>query len=333
MIRPSVRVLLAALSLVALTSYAKAHPQLQSRVATVGASYRAILTIPHGCDGSPTVSVHVRIPEGVIGVKPMPKAGWTIETVRGPYAHAYDFYHGQISEGVKEITWSGRLSDDYLDDFTFAGLIAGTLPAGEMLYFPVDQHCEKGATQWSEIPAAGQSAHALKSPAPGVMLIPAADKTGGDMKMGGAMKMPARTYKLGAITVEAPWARATAKGMKVGGGYLKITNTGTESDKLIGGTLAQAGAAEVHEMSMTNDVMRMRRLADGLEIAPGKTVELKPGSYHMMFFDLSAPLTPNQAVKGTLVFQKAGTLEIEYQVAPAGATSGGAGNVGGHMHH
>jgi copper(I)-binding protein len=65
-----------------------------------------------------------------------------------------------------------------------------------------------------------------------------------------------------------------------------------------------------------------------LEIKPGKSVELKPGSYHLMFMGLSAGPKAGQTVKGTLVFQKAGTVEVEFRVAPIGAQSGG-----GHMHH
>ena len=144
-----------------------------------------------------------------------------------------------------------------------------------------------------------------------------------------ADKKPASpTYNIGALVIEAPWARATPGGAKVAGGYLKITNTGKEPDRLIGGSLPIAAEVEVHEMAMSNNVMRMRRLAEGLEIKPGQSVELKPGGFHLMFTGLSAGLKAGQPVKGTLVFQKAGTVEVEYRVAPIGAQSGG-----GHVHH
>ena len=124
--------------------------------------------------------------------------------------------------------------------------------------------------------------------------------------------------------IEAPWARVTPGGAKVGGAYLKITNTGTEADRLVGGTLPVAAAVEVHEMSMTDGVMKMRKLDKGLEIKPGQTVELKPGGYHIMFTGLSEGLKQGQPVKGTLQFEKAGSVEIEYRVAPIGAQSGDA---------
>jgi copper(I)-binding protein len=141
-----------------------------------------------------------------------------------------------------------------------------------------------------------------------------------------------KTYKVGALVIEAPWARATPGGAKVGGAYLKITNTGTEADRLVGGTLPVAAAVEVHEMSMTDGVMKMRKLDKGLEIKPGQTVELKPGGFHIMFMGLSQGLKQGQPMKGTLQFEKAGSVEIEYRVAPIGAQSGDGEKKMQHIH-
>jgi copper(I)-binding protein len=131
-----------------------------------------------------------------------------------------------------------------------------------------------------------------------------------------------KTYKIGAVVIEAPWTRATPGGAKVGGAYLKITNTGTEPDRLIGGTLPVAAEVEVHEMSMTDGVMKMRKLDKGLEIKPGETVELKPGGFHIMFTGLKSGLKQGEPIKGTLQFEKSGSVEVEYRVAPIGAQSG-----------
>jgi periplasmic copper chaperone A len=147
------------------------------------------------------------------------------------------------------------------------------------------------------------------------------------------------SYTLGPLVIEAPWARATPGGAQVAGGYVKITNKGSESDRLVGGTLPVAAAVEVHEMSMAGGVMKMRRLENGLEIKPDQTVELKPGGYHIMFTGLREGLKEGQSLKGTLVFEKAGTIEVEYRVAPIGAQSGAkpstksGGSSGGHKHH
>jgi copper(I)-binding protein len=130
------------------------------------------------------------------------------------------------------------------------------------------------------------------------------------------------TYKIGGLVIEAPWTRATPGGAKVGGAYLKITNTGTEPDRLVGGTLPVAATVEVHEMSMTDGVMKMRKLDKGLEIKPGETVELKPGGFHIMFTGLKSGLKQGETLKGTLQFEKAGSVEVEYRVAPIGAQSG-----------
>jgi hypothetical protein len=125
--------------------------------------------------------------------------------------------------------------------------------------------------------------------------------------------------KAGALVIEAPWTRATPGGAKVAGGYLKITNTGSTPDRLIGGTFPSAASVEVHEMSMTDGIMRMRRLEKGLEIAPGASVELKSGRYHLMFMGLSKGLEAGGTIKGTLVFEKAGPVEVEYRIAPIGS--------------
>lgn len=107
---------------------------------------------------------------GVIAVKPMPKPGWTLEVVKGKYAKTYSFYHGaQLSEGAKEIVWSGgRLPDEFYDEFVFAGFLSIDLKPGTVLHFAVVQECEQGVERWIEIPVKG---HAEK-PAPGVTLLP-----------------------------------------------------------------------------------------------------------------------------------------------------------------
>ena len=132
----------------------------------------------------------------------------------------------------------------------------------------------------------------------------------------------AQTYSAGGLEIGGPWARATPKGATVGAGYLTITNKGTEPDRLIGGSAAPASRFEVHTTVMENGVARMRQV-NGLEIKPGETVELKPGGMHVMLMGLKQPLTQGQTVKGTLVFEKAGTVAIEFAVQAVGAPAGG----------
>jgi uncharacterized protein YcnI len=150
---------------------ASAHVTLETPEATAGSSYKAVVRVPHGCDGSATVKVTVKIPEGVFNVKPMPHAGWTLETVRGKYAKAYDYYGSKVDEGVTEVIWSGgNLPDAYYDEFVFRGVLAGDL-AG-MLYFPTVQECESGTERWIEIPEPGKDADDYEQPAPGLKVVP-----------------------------------------------------------------------------------------------------------------------------------------------------------------
>lgn len=153
----------------------------------------------------------------------------------------------------------------------------------------------------------------------------------------GASHALALDYNLGPLHIAQPWARATPKGASVAGGYMKITNKGAVPDRLIAGSAGFAGRFEIHEMTMEQGVMKMRPLAAGLEIKPGQTVELKPGSFHVMFMGLKEPLEKGQRVKGTLVFEKAGKIDIEYEVEAIGTTSSGhsapAGSTGHGKHH
>ena len=69
-----------------------AHATLETQEAPVNSTYKGVMRVPHGCQGSPTLKVRVQIPEGVIAIKPMPKAGWQLETVKGKYTKTYDYF-------------------------------------------------------------------------------------------------------------------------------------------------------------------------------------------------------------------------------------------------
>jgi hypothetical protein len=134
----------------------------------------------------------------------------------------------------------------------------------------------------------------------------------------------AQNYGAGTIVIEAPWSRATPGGAKVASGYMRIVNRGSEPDRLIGGTTTVAGRFEVHESSNVNGVARMAPLANGLVIKPGESVELKPGGLHVMLADLKGPLKEGDVISGTLVFEKAGTIAVQYRVGGIGAQSTGS---------
>lgn len=153
-----------------LASPAAAHVVLDQPMANAGTYYKAVFRVPHGCEGSPTTSISVRIPEGVISVKPQPKQGWSVKTETAPYAKSYENHGKQISEGVVRVTWEGGpLPDDMFDEFA----LMMKLPDDKetmMLFFPVEQVCEKGSTAWDEFPAPGADPHSLAHPAPSLML-------------------------------------------------------------------------------------------------------------------------------------------------------------------
>ncbi|MDN5870069.1 MAG: DUF1775 domain-containing protein [Nitrococcus sp.] len=149
---------------------ALAHVTLATQEAPAGSSYRAVLRVPHGCNGSATTAIRVQIPKGVIAVKPMPKPGWELSTKVGDYEKSYEYYGHALTRGVKEIAWTGgHLPDAWYDEFVFRGRLPEA-PAGTEVYFPVVQECVQGVQRWIAIPAPGKSAEDYDEPAPGLTL-------------------------------------------------------------------------------------------------------------------------------------------------------------------
>ena len=148
----------------------------------------------------------------------------------------------------------------------------------------------------------------------------------------------AADVRIGDLKIEQFWTRATPGGAKVAVGYLTITNVGTEPDVLVSGTFEKSARVEVHEMKVENDIMRMREMADGLEIKPGETVTLKPGGSHLMFMGLSERLREGETVTGTVTFRRAGTVKLQFPVRSIAAPSSGHddhssnGDHGAHNH-
>src|SRR5258705_727724 len=153
-----------------------AHITLERSEAPVGSSYKAVLRVPHGCDGSPTTAIRIRLPAGIIAVKPMPKPGWQLEAKTGTYPKPYTLRGAPVTEGVTEISWSGgKLLDAHYDEFVFIANIADDLGGGQTIHFPVVQECEKGVHRWIEIPS-GEHSHGhgagSSEPAPALRLLP-----------------------------------------------------------------------------------------------------------------------------------------------------------------
>ena len=127
----------------------------------------------------------------------------------------------------------------------------------------------------------------------------------------------AHEFKAGAITIGHPYARATAVGQPTGGGFMKLINGGG-NDKLLSVSAEVSKAVELHEMKMEGDVMKMRQV-EGIDLQAGKTVELKPGGYHVMFIGLKAPLKAGDSFPVKLKFEKAGEVTVDVKVEAPGA--------------
>lgn len=141
------------------------------------------------------------------------------------------------------------------------------------------------------------------------------------------------------VDVKDAWVRATVQGQQATGAFMTLT--AASATRLVGVSSPVAGVAEVHEMKMEGDVMKMRAVEGGLELPPGKAVTLKPGGYHLMLMDLKLPLKPDTTIPVTLVFKTArGTetrteLKLPVALAAPGQAAGAMqhGGAEGHMEH
>jgi periplasmic copper chaperone A len=177
MMSMKLRATLAGGALLLAATPAAAHVTLETEEAEPESTYKAVLRVGHGCEGHPTTAVRIRIPEGMIAVKPMPKPGWTIEIRKGAYDRPYDYFGETLTEGVTEIAWSGgELPDEYYEEFVFRGRLTGFEP-GTVLSFPIVQECTEGVHRWIEIPAEGQDPDELDEPAPQLTIIEGSAKS------------------------------------------------------------------------------------------------------------------------------------------------------------
>ena len=121
------------------------------------------------------------------------------------------------------------------------------------------------------------------------------------------------------ITVSGAWSRETASGQAVGGGFASIANKGAREDRLVGATSPIAAEVQLHTMSMDGGVMRMRQVTDGIAVPARGRLELRPGSFHVMFMGLKHQLRQGERFPVTLRFQKAGRITVQFAVRPVGA--------------
>ncbi|MCD9028505.1 copper chaperone PCu(A)C [Luteimonas sp. BDR2-5] len=119
-----------------------------------------------------------------------------------------------------------------------------------------------------------------------------------------------------AIVASDAWVRQPPPSAAVAGAYLTLRNDGATEDRLVSVTTDAAERVEIHEMRMADGMMRMRELADGLVLPAGAATALAPGGNHLMLINPQQPLEPGTAVDATLTFERAGPLDVTFDVRP-----------------
>lgn len=304
-----------------LSSAVHAHAVLVDPTAQAGSNYKGAIRIGHGCEGAATTGIRIFIPAGFEGAKPQPKSGWNVSSRKAKLAQPYVSHGKTITEDVVELEWKANtketaLPDGSFDEFAFMSKLPEKTGA---VWLRVLQTCEKGQNDWAEIPAAGTSTKGMKMPA--ALLT---------IKAEGSSNVAVANAN---VTISDSWVRPTVTGQKATGAFMKIT--AKENSKLLSVSSPIAGVAEVHEMKMEKDVMKMAAIAS-LDLPAGKAVELKPGSYHIMLMDLKSPVEKGAKLPLTLRFQdsKGGKFQVELLLdATLPTASGQPSGAAPHHHH
>lgn len=273
-----------------------AHVVLQPGPAVAGSTYDVAFKVGHACkDARSTTGLTVRLPRGFVLQEVPARAGWKVDVDRS---------------GTGTVRWTAdsaaqALPGDRKSEF----LLRGTLPAAPgPLYFAVLQTCDVGSADWAQLPT-GAAGETLPFPAARLDVVAPGSAP---------------------VDASGAWVRAAVPGQSGTGGFMKLA-AGVPL-KLVGVATPAAGVAEVHEMKMEGDTMKMRAVP-ALELPARQIVELKPGGYHLMLMDLKQPIAAGNVIPLTLTFEDAtgakSTLLVQapVQAAPTGAAAGG-----GHKH-
>ncbi len=303
------------------TGAALAHATLETQTAQADNYFKVVLRIPHGCEGAPTNEVIMELPHGFYAAKPMSHHGFDMRVEQGEYEQPITLHGKESKEGVRKIIWSGGVVEDWAyDEFAVHGRI-GNVEAGDTLYFKSTQLCgTDGKVAWNELPIEGQDRP--KRPAPALKIVENSNAHVGHH----TATMPVKNEMPGVamaddLHITKAWTRATPNGAPTGGAFFTVSNNGATADRLMGASSEVAAVIEVHEMSVTDGVMKMKQMVDGLLIEPGATVELKPGRFHMMMIGLPNAIKQGDMVKITLEFEHAGKVDVMFPAAQMGAPS------------
>jgi copper(I)-binding protein len=282
-------------------SAAFAHVSLQSPQARAGHPYQAVFVVGHGCDAAATTRITVQVPVGFKAVKAVPRPGWTAE-LKGVTAT-------WTAAGKEAALPNGQRGEFVLE---------GAAPAKPgPLWFKVLQTCEEASMDWSQIPDKGTATAAMKTPAALLDVL-------GDREFAAMQAQP---------QAEGGWVRSSVAGQQATGVFMRLK--AREAVQLVGVETPVAGTAEVHEMKMDGDVMRMRAVPR-LDLKAGQTLDLGPGGYHVMLQELRQPLVAGATVPLTLTFRNTrgveSRLELKLPVAAQAPVAGGKAPTEGHKH-
>jgi periplasmic copper chaperone A len=122
----------------------------------------------------------------------------------------------------------------------------------------------------------------------------------------------------GSIEIHRPWARQAVEAPERAGGFFTLTNKGTEADRLVAASSPAAGKIEIHAIKVVGGSIGMRPREDGLAFPAGVTLTLQPRGYHLLLIGLGAPLVPGAHLAITLVFERAGSIDVEFAVEAPG---------------
>jgi len=273
-----------------------AHVSLPPGGATAGSDYEAAFRVGHACAGAKaTTGVTVRLPRGFTLSDAQARKGWKLEVQKS---------------GDGEVRWTAESPDTALPtqertEFILRGKLTAT-PGP--LYFKVLQTCDTGSADWAQLPSAADEK--LEYPAARLDVL-----------------APGKA----AVDVKDAWVRPAVPGQSGTGAFMKLT--APSGARLVGAQTPVAGVAEVHEMKMEGDTMKMRAVKGGIELPARQTVELKPGGYHLMMMDLKQPVTAGGTVPITLQFEDAkGAKSTLSMQVPVGMPPGGGAVSDSHNH-
>ncbi|WP_326540977.1 copper chaperone PCu(A)C [Pseudorhodoferax sp.] len=281
------------LPLIAAAAPAFAHITLPPGGAAAGSDYEAAFRVGHACKDTPATTA--------VTVR-LPE-GFTLVEAQPRAGWA-------LSSSAREVRWTADAASALPDKERAEFIVRGKLTAKPgTLWFAVRQDCGTQNADWAQLPGADASA---KLPFP-------------------AARLDVLAPGIAAVDVKNAWARPSVAGQSGTGAFMQLS--APQGLRLVGVATPAAGVAELHEMKMEGDTMRMRELKDGLALPARQTVELKPGGYHLMLMDLKQPLAKGTQLPLTLRFvdAKGVASQRELQV-PVGVPEGAAGAANGHVH-